>query len=146
MLWSPRTLRGQAVHPPVSQYHHSQVDGNHILFTPPWTRRDSQRLLMVSPSHNPWLWGSSSQDLASIHPAAVSDLVSPILFSVTRENPLLGDHSCSLGTPRQHSFLISSFFPKGVTPTPPTAVPSIVLPCRILSLQGRNVSPTLPDN
>ena len=67
---------------------------------------------MVFPSHNPWLWGSSSQDLASIHPAAVSDLISPILFSVTRENPLLGDHNCSLGTPLQHSFLISWFFPR----------------------------------
>ena len=68
-LWSPRTLRGHAVHPPVSQYP-ALTKGNHILFTPSGKRRYSQLLPKVCPSHNPWLWGSS-EDLASTHPAAV---------------------------------------------------------------------------
>lgn len=112
-LWSPRTLRGHSVHPPGS-HHPAHTDRqHHILFTPPWARRDSQ-LLPHGHSLPPSLAvGKFLRPSLSIHPTATADLVSAILFSVTREKPLLGDHSCASGSPLQHSFLISWFFPKG---------------------------------
>lgn len=121
----------------------SQSDSNHILFTLP----GDKEILNFSPWSLPTVHYCSKffSRPTSIHTAAVSNLVSPILFSVTRERPLLGDHRCSFRSPLQHSSLLSWFFPKG---NPNTSYCSAWhrSPLSQLRLQGRNASLTSPDN
>lgn len=88
-VWSPRTLRGHAVCSPhlLKSVVHLQSDQILVLLTP---RRE--KTLSVSPGSLPTFLAVASYlpSPVSVHSAAVPDLASPPLFSMTRESLLWG--------------------------------------------------------